>query len=117
MMKHTIRHPVGQQERARPCIGSRHPWYALLPQQSVVPRVIDQMDETSYPSIIQLVNAIRLRRSLRARASRPPEPPWRPMNARHLLALTSLFAAAACNPFHRDPVTEVRSDANLNSRW
>jgi hypothetical protein len=39
------------------------------------------------------------------------------MNARHLLALTSLFAAAACNPFHRDPVTEVRSDANLNSRW
>ena len=32
------------------------------------------------------------------------------------LALATL-ATAACNPFHRDPVTEVRRDANLNSRW
>lgn len=39
------------------------------------------------------------------------------MNTRHALALASLFAVAACNPFHRDPVSEVRRDANVNSRW
>jgi hypothetical protein len=39
------------------------------------------------------------------------------MNTRHALVLTSLFAVAACNPFHREPVSEVRRDANENSRW
>jgi hypothetical protein len=39
------------------------------------------------------------------------------MNTRHALALASLFAVGACNPFHREPVSEVRSDANVNSRW
>ena len=39
------------------------------------------------------------------------------MNTRHALVLTSLFAVAACNPFHREPVSEVRSDVNENSRW
>lgn len=35
----------------------------------------------------------------------------------HALALASLFALAACNPFHRDPVSEVERDVNVNSRW
>lgn len=33
-----------------------------------------------------------------------------------LLAVPS-FALAACNPFHRQPVTEVTHDANVNTRW
>jgi hypothetical protein len=33
-----------------------------------------------------------------------------------VLALASL-ALAGCNPFHRDPVTEVTRDANANARW
>ena len=39
------------------------------------------------------------------------------MNTRHALVLASLVAAAGCNPFHREPVSEVRRDANVNSRW
>src|SRR4030095_17032103 len=39
------------------------------------------------------------------------------MHARHAIVLASLFAVAACNPFHREPVSEVRRDANVNSRW
>jgi len=39
------------------------------------------------------------------------------MNTRHALALASLLAIGACNPFHREPVSEVRRDANVNSRW
>ena len=36
-----------------------------------------------------------------------------------LLLAVSLptFAVAACNPFRREPVTEVTRDANVNSRW
>ena len=33
-----------------------------------------------------------------------------------LLAVPS-FVLAACNPFHRAPVTEVTRDANVNTRW
>lgn len=33
-----------------------------------------------------------------------------------VLSLSTL-ALAACNPFHRDPVTEVTRDANQNARW
>jgi len=36
------------------------------------------------------------------------------MNTRHALGLASLVAAAACNPFHREPVSEVRGDVNVN---
>lgn len=32
------------------------------------------------------------------------------------LSLATL-ALAACNPFHRDPVTEVTRDVNANARW
>jgi hypothetical protein len=39
------------------------------------------------------------------------------MNIRHAVVLTSLFAIAACNPFRREPVSEVRRDANVNTRW
>ena len=40
------------------------------------------------------------------------------MRSPQLLTLAvSAFALAACNPFHRDPVTEVSRDANLNTRW
>ena len=39
------------------------------------------------------------------------------MNTRHALGLASLLTIGACNPFHRDPVSEVRRDANANSRW
>jgi hypothetical protein len=39
------------------------------------------------------------------------------MNTRHALVLASLFAVVACNPFHREPASEVRPDANVNSRW
>ena len=40
------------------------------------------------------------------------------MRSRQALVLvSSVFAFAACNPFHREPVTEVSRDANLNTRW
>ena len=39
------------------------------------------------------------------------------MNTRHALTLASLLVVGACNPFHREPVSEVRRDANVNSRW
>jgi hypothetical protein len=39
------------------------------------------------------------------------------MNTRHALVLAALVAAAACNPFHREPVSEVRRDVNVNTRW
>lgn len=34
-----------------------------------------------------------------------------------LVLAVSVSALGACNPFHREPVTEVSRDANLNSRW
>lgn len=34
-----------------------------------------------------------------------------------LPALIPVLLLAACNPFHRDPVVEVRRDANQNARW
>ena len=34
-----------------------------------------------------------------------------------LAVLASMSALGACNPFHREPVTEVSRDANVNSRW
>ena len=40
------------------------------------------------------------------------------MHSRILLTLAvSTLALAACNPFNRGPVTEVRRDLNLNARW
>lgn len=40
------------------------------------------------------------------------------MRSSSLLTLAvSTLAMAACNPFHRDPVTQVSRDANLNARW
>ena len=39
------------------------------------------------------------------------------MNSRRALVVVSLLALAACNPFHRAPVSEVRRDVNVNSRW
>ncbi|CAN5158763.1 hypothetical protein BH23GEM2_BH23GEM2_12960 [soil metagenome] len=40
------------------------------------------------------------------------------MRSTQILAVTvATVALAACNPFHRDPVTEVRGDANVNTRW
>jgi len=40
------------------------------------------------------------------------------MHSPRLLALAvSTFALAACNPFHREPVSEVTRDANVNARW
>ena len=39
------------------------------------------------------------------------------MTAHHALALASLFVLAACNPFRREPVSEVERDVNVNSRW
>jgi len=39
------------------------------------------------------------------------------MNTHNALALASLFALAACNPFRREPVSEVERDVNVNSRW
>jgi hypothetical protein len=38
-------------------------------------------------------------------------------NPRLLTLTVSTLVLAACNPFHREPVTEVTRDANLNSRW
>lgn len=34
-----------------------------------------------------------------------------------VLMAVSTLAVAACNPFHRDPVTSVTRDVNANSRW
>jgi hypothetical protein len=40
------------------------------------------------------------------------------MNSRHALVLAILFGGvSACNPFHREPVSEVRRDVNVNARW
>lgn len=39
------------------------------------------------------------------------------MPTRRTLVLALLSSIAACNPFHREPVSEVRRDANVNSRW
>jgi hypothetical protein len=39
------------------------------------------------------------------------------MQTRYLLVLLPVAALTACNPFHRNPVSEVRRDANVNSRW
>jgi hypothetical protein len=39
------------------------------------------------------------------------------MQNRHTLTIASLLALAACNPFHREPVSEVSRDVNVNSRW
>lgn len=40
------------------------------------------------------------------------------MHSPRLLALAvSTLALAACNPFHREPVTEVSRDVNVNARW
>ena len=36
---------------------------------------------------------------------------------RMLLLAASTLALVACNPFRREPVTEVTRDANVNSRW
>ena len=37
--------------------------------------------------------------------------------SRVVVIAISTLAVAACNPFHRDPVTEVTRDANANARW
>ena len=34
-----------------------------------------------------------------------------------LILVTSIVVFAACNPFHREPVSEVSRDTNLNTRW
>lgn len=34
-----------------------------------------------------------------------------------VLLSAATLAVAACNPFHRAPVTEVSRDANINTRW
>ena len=34
-----------------------------------------------------------------------------------LAIAASTLALGACNPFHREPVTEVSRDANVNTRW
>ena len=40
------------------------------------------------------------------------------MRTLSLLTLAgATLALTACNPFHRDPVTEVSRDVNVNSRW
>jgi len=39
------------------------------------------------------------------------------MHTRHVVVLVGLATLAACNPFRREPVSEVRVDANANSRW
>ena len=36
---------------------------------------------------------------------------------RWLAVAAATFVLTACNPFHRDPVTEVTPDANANARW
>lgn len=38
-------------------------------------------------------------------------------SSRTLAIAVSSFALASCNPFHREPVTEVKRDVNVNSRW
>lgn len=39
------------------------------------------------------------------------------MKVRTALMLVSLSLLGACNPFRREPVSEVRRDVNENSRW
>ena len=39
------------------------------------------------------------------------------LNPRSLALAASMLALAACNPFHRDPVTSVSRDTNVNDRW
>ena len=40
------------------------------------------------------------------------------MRLPHIVVIAaSTIAVAACNPFHKDPVSEVTRDANVNSRW
>ena len=39
------------------------------------------------------------------------------MNVRQVVVLASLFTVAACNPFRREPVSEVQRDVNQNTRW
>ena len=39
------------------------------------------------------------------------------MITRYALGLASVVALAACNPFHREPVSEVKRDVNVNDRW
>ena len=34
-----------------------------------------------------------------------------------LVVSAAMSVLGACNPFHREPVTEVSRDANVNSRW
>jgi hypothetical protein len=36
---------------------------------------------------------------------------------RFLALVIPAAAVVACNPFHRDPVTEVTRDVNMNTRW
>jgi hypothetical protein len=38
-------------------------------------------------------------------------------NIRFLALAISTVAVVACNPFHRDPVTVVHQDVNMNTRW
>jgi len=40
------------------------------------------------------------------------------MHHSHVFVLAaSVLAVTACNPFHREPVTAVSRDVNLNARW
>jgi len=39
------------------------------------------------------------------------------MQTRNSLTIASLLALAACNPFHREPVSKVSRDVNVNARW
>ena len=38
-------------------------------------------------------------------------------NSRVLLVAVATLSLAACNPFRREPITEVTRDLNVNSRW
>lgn len=38
-------------------------------------------------------------------------------NTKTVLLTVSMLALAACNPFRRDPVTEVTRDPYMNTRW
>jgi hypothetical protein len=38
-------------------------------------------------------------------------------NTRTLALVLTAVALTACNPFHREPVTSVSRDANVNDRW
>jgi hypothetical protein len=82
------------------------------------------MDDECYHSIIQLVNT-DAGRDHAPQATRPTgsraDPAGEPMRQHptFLLAasMLALAALAACNPFRREPVTEVTRDPNLNLRW